>query len=180
MRLLKLIFFFAVIFGGVTSALAAPQFPAVADFGGIQNWPNAAERPDKNLRYRVLFNITKQASAPDQVNPSLEKVARFLNLLAADGVKPEAGDVVAIVHGSATTLVLSDKAYRDRHGGTANPNLKLIGRLREAGAAVHVCSQALAKHEIRENEVAEAVQIDVAALTTLANLQLRGYALIPE
>ena len=127
----------------------------------------------------MLFNITKQASAPDQVNPGLEKVARFLNFLAADGVKPEADDIVAIVHGSATTLVLEDNAYRDRHGGAVNPNLELIKRLREAGAAVHVCSQALAQHEIDESEVAKTVQVDVAALTTLANLQLRGYALIP-
>lgn len=180
MRLSKLIFLLAVIFGGSSTVLAAPEFPAVDDFGGIQNWPNADERPDSNVRYRVLFDITKHASAPDQVNPTLEKVARFLNLLAADDVKPNRGDVVAIVHGSATPLVLNNEAYRKRHDGVTNPNLQLIAQLREAGAAVHVCSQALTKHEISAEEVAEDVQIDVAALTTLANLQLRGYALIPE
>jgi intracellular sulfur oxidation DsrE/DsrF family protein len=180
MRLSKLSFFLAVIFGGSGPAFAGPEFPAIGNFGGIHNWPNAAERPDSNVRYRVLFDITKQASAPDQVSPTLEKVARFLNLLAADDVRPKRGDVVAIVHGSATPVVLNNEAYRKRYEGSANPNLQLIAQLREAGVTVRVCSQALSKHEIQEEEVTDAVQIDVAALTTLANLQLRGYALIPE
>ena len=43
-----------------------------------------------------------------------------------------------------------------------------------------MCSQALAAASIAPEAVDKRVEIDVAALTTLANLQLRGYALIPD
>ena len=45
---------------------------------------------------------------------------------------------------------------------------------------VHVCSQALASNEIARDAANPAIQIDAAALTTLANLQLLGYAMIPD
>ena len=161
------------------AASAEPKFPAIQGFGGIQPTEGAGERPDRRLRYKVVFNITKAADQPSKVNPSLDKVARFLNLLAADGVRPKRGNVVAIVHGPATPLVMSDDAYRAKFG-TDNPNLELVRRLREAGAEVHVCSQALFGNKIERSSVAELIEVDVAALVTIANLQLRGYALIPD
>lgn len=171
-----------MLVGALTAAQAAPaepKFPAIQGFGGIQPTEGAGERPDRRLRYKVVFNITKAADQPSKVNPSLDKVARFLNLLAADGVRPKRGNVVAIVHGPATPLVMSDDAYRAKFG-TANPNLELVRRLRDAGAEVHVCSQALFGNKIERSSVAELIEVDVAALVTIANLQLRGYALIPD
>jgi intracellular sulfur oxidation DsrE/DsrF family protein len=171
-----------MLVGALTTAQIAsaePTFPAIQGYGGIHPTEGASERPDRRLRYRVVFNITKAAPEPGKVNPSLDKVARFLNLLAADGVRPRRGDVVAIVHGAATPLVMSNEAYRAKHGAP-NPNLELIRRLREAGAEVHVCSQALFGNRIERTSVAELVEVDVAALVTIANLQLRGYALIPD
>ncbi|TFI59865.1 hypothetical protein E2493_02490 [Sphingomonas parva] len=161
------------------AAAAGPTPSAIAGFGGVHPTEGAGQRPDRKLRYRVVFSITKAATEPGKVNPSLDRVARFLNLLAADGVRPRRGDLVAIVHGPATPLTMSDEAYRARFG-TPNPNLELIRRLRGAGAEVHVCSQALSGNKIERSSVAELVEIDVAALVTIANLQLRGYALIPD
>ena len=163
-----------------TNAMAAEgQFPVVRDYGGIHPPPQAQERPDRALHYKVVFSITQAAPQAGKLNPSLEKVARFLNLLGGDGVRVRPGDVVAIVHDKATPLVLNDAAYRAKFG-MANPNLELIHRLKDAGAEVHVCSQALAGMKIPLAAVDGSVQIDLAALTTLANLQLRGYALIPD
>lgn len=161
------------------AASAEPKFPAIQGFGDIQTTEGAGERPDKRLRYKVVFNITKAAAEPGKVNPSLDKVARFLNLLAADGVRPKRGNIVVIIHGPATPLVMSDDAYRARFG-TANPNLELVRRLTEAGAEVHVCSQALFGNKIERSSVTKLIEVDVAALVTIANLQLRGYALIPD
>ena len=138
-----------------------------------------AERPDKALRYRVVFNVTKAPSASGKIDSTLDRMARFINLLGADGVRPDRGDLVAIVHGGATSSIMTDKAHRAKFG-VANPNIELIARLRAAGAEVHVCSQALAGNKIAKDAVNSAVQIDAAALTTLANLQLRGYAMIPD
>lgn len=167
------------------SALAMPasaiaqSFPVIEGYGGIHSTSGTAERPDKALRYRIVFNITKASPAPDKINPSLERMARFINLLGAEGVRPMRGDLVAIVHGAATPLVMGDEAHRAKFG-VANPNIELIARLRAAGAEVHVCSQALAGNKIARVAVNRAVQIDAGALVTLANLQLRGYAMIPD
>ena len=60
------------------------------------------------------------------------------------------------------------------------PNLALIRQLREAGASVRVCSQALAGQSIPQDQVDKLIEVDVAALITLANLQLRGFALAPD
>lgn len=163
----------------VPSVAAGPSFPVIKGYGGIQPTEGAAERPDKKVRYRVLFNVTKASPAPGKINPTLDRMARFINLLGAEGVVPVRGDLVAIVHGQATALVMDNASYRARFG-VANPNLELIERLRQNGAEVHVCSQALAGNMISRKMVYPAIQVDVSAITTLANLQLKGYALIPD
>ena len=167
---------------GGTSVAAPPDllYPVIPRFGGIVAVPGAAERPDPNLRYRVLFNITKAASPPDQLNPSLEKVARFVNLLGADKVRPSPGDIVVIIHGPATPLILQNAPYAARMKVAENPNVMLIAALRNAGVSVHVCSQAMIANKITSDQVTSGVVIDASALTTLANLQLRGFALIPD
>lgn len=176
-RFVGLFLFLAAMAG--SSASAEPSFPVINGYGGIQSTEGAGERPDRQLRYRLVFNVTKAAEAPSRINPSLEKVARFVNLLGADGVRPKRGDVIAIVHGAATPLVLADDAFRVRFR-TGNPNLDLIRKLREAGVEVRVCSQALSGHKIDRTAVDASVQVDVGALVTLANLQLRGYAFMPD
>lgn len=153
---------------------------AVPGFGATHTAPNAGEHPSKSLRYKVLFSVTQGNGDTTKPNASLEKVARFMNLLAADGIQPMAGDVVAVIYGKATPIVMNTDAYGARNNGAANPNLELIDQLKKAGVSVRVCSQALAGTSIAPESVDKRVEIDVAALTTLANLQLRGYALIPD
>lgn len=176
--------FFAIL-ALTTAPVAMPAmaaettFPVIKGYGGIQSTQGARERPDKAVRYRIVANVTKAPAEAGKVNPTLERVARLVNLLGADGVRPQPGDIVAIVHGPATLLVLTDAAYRARLG-VANPNIELIERLREHGVEVHVCSQAVAGNAITHADMNPLVQLDVSAGTTLANLQLRGYALIPD
>ncbi|WP_199268787.1 DsrE family protein [Cognatiluteimonas profundi] len=164
-----------------TTAMAA-QPVGVRDFGAIATTTGASEHADHALRYRVVFAVTRGADAPDKVDPSLERVARFVNLLAADGVQPKPGDIVAVISGPATVIALSDKAYVARTGskGNGNPNLPLVERLRAAGVVVSVCSQALHGMKIPAEDVTPSVRRDVAAMMTIANLQLRGYALMPD
>ncbi|MEP6558442.1 MAG: DsrE family protein [Burkholderiales bacterium] len=166
---------------GVGHAQTAPTAKvAVPGFGAIHTAPAAAEHPTKSLRYKVLFSITQGNDDTAKPSASLNKVARFMNLLAADGVRPKSGDVVAVVHGGATPIVMSDAAFKARSAGSENPSLELIDQLKKAGVSVRVCSQALAAASIEPDAVDKRVQIDVAALTTMANLQLKGYALIPD
>ena len=102
------------LMSSISASAGVPGQAVIPGHGAITPVEGAAERPDRKLRYRVLFNVTKAAATPDKINPSLEKVARFLNLLGNDGVRPEQGDVVVIVHGPATPIVTEDRAYAIR------------------------------------------------------------------
>lgn len=157
-----------------TSALRITGYGAIAPLGGGET------RAEPGLRYRLLFNATKAAPIPAKVNPSLDKVARLLNLLGRDNIRPAPGDIVVIVHGAATPIVANSKVYAGKTKGKYNPNLDLIAKLRAAGVTVAVCSQALHANRISVRELAPGVRIDLSAMTTLAALQLRGWALIPD
>lgn len=176
-----LLFAGALLMPSLVQAAPAGQFyPVIPQFGGIVSVPDAAEQPDPKLRYRVVFNITKSAASPDKINPSLEKVARFVNLLGADKVRPVAGDIVAIIHGAATPLILQNAPYTARTKAAENPNVALIIALQKAGISVQVCGQAMNGNGFTSEDAIPGVVIDDSALITLANLQLRGYALIPD
>lgn len=171
---------FLAVMSSVGAAAATPGQSVISGYGAITPVEGAAERPDRSLRYRVLFSLTKAAASPDKVNPSLEKVARFLNLLGANGVRPAPGDVVVIIYGPATPIVVDDNVHATKTGNAANPNFALIGALERAGVSVRVCSQALLGNKIDPAQVEHGIEIDVSALTTMATLQLRGWALIPD
>lgn len=160
-------------------AAGAPPVSPVPHFGAIVPLPDAANQPDPAIAYRVVFDIDTAIGDRSAPHPALVKVARFLNLLATKGIRPRKGDVVAILHGPATPAVLTHAAYRARFG-TGNPNQALIAELEAAGAQIHVCGQALHAQKIAASEVAPMVTVDLAALTTLTTLQLRGFALVAD
>jgi intracellular sulfur oxidation DsrE/DsrF family protein len=163
-----------------TTASAQMATPRIAGYGAIAPLTGAEGRADRALRYRLVFSVTKAAPSPDKVNPSLEKVARLLNLLGRDNIKPKPGDLVVIVHGAATPIVANSAVYASKTKAAANPNLELIEKLRAAGVTVAVCSQALHGNKISPMQLAPSVRVDLSAMTTLAALQLRGWALMPD
>ena len=163
-----------------TTLSAQTSTPRIAGYGAIAPLTGDETRAEPGLRYRLVFNVTKAAAMPEKVNPSLEKVARLVNLLGRDNIRPEPGDIVVIVHGTATPIVTNSAAYAAKTKAELNPNLDLIAKLRKAGVTVAVCSQALHANRISAKELAPAVRVDLSAMTTLAALQLRGWALIPD
>ncbi|PYR42428.1 MAG: hypothetical protein DMF93_05945, partial [Acidobacteria bacterium] len=56
-----------------------------------------------------------------------------------------------------------------------NPNIAIIHALKEAGVDIRVCGQGLIGRKIDVKQVNPDVQIDLWAMTTLVNLQLKGY-----
>lgn len=152
--------------------------PVIPGFGEIRPAQDVANLPDPALRYKVAFEVTRAASDSSQVNPALDRVARFVNLLGASGIRPAPGDIVIVVHGAATPALMGDTAYRERFS-RANPNTPLIAALVKAGVSVHVCSYALTNAKIEHPAVANGVTIDLAAMVTLSTLQLKGWALLP-
>lgn len=136
--------------------------------GAIVAVENGDASIDPALHYRVVFAITKPPGG-DAPHHDLIRVARFLTLLDQADARIAAGDVVAIVSGPATTIVTRGDAV----------NQPLIEQLIARGATIAVCGQALYYQGIDRNELCPGVRIHVSALSTLATLQLKGWALIP-
>lgn len=159
------------------AAAQVSSAPVIEGYGVLRVQHDVANRPDPALRYRVAFEVTRAAEDPNKMNPAFDRVARFINLLGASGIRPAPGDVVVVIHGPGTNAILTDKGYQARFQ-RANPNDDLIRKLIAAGVAVHVCDYALAGQKIERSEVTAGVIADEAAMITLATLQLRGWAII--
>ena len=82
----------------------------------------------------MVFDCRAAAKDDGEVNPGLDRAARFLNLLEEDGVAPDRALIAAVLHGEPTKATLGDQAYRRRFG-RSNPNGELIGILRAGGGA---------------------------------------------
>lgn len=162
-----------------TTATKERSHPAVPGYGAIVVVPEAATRADRKLDYRVAFSVTKAALKSDQVNPSLEKVARYVNLLRSEGVPARQVSIVVAVHGAATGSLLTNEAYSRKYGGP-NPNVALISSLRAIGVSLHVCGQALAGQKIERSSILPGVLVDLSALVTLTTLELKGWAIVTD
>lgn len=127
----RLLAFLCIAVATSAQASQSPKTDLIPTFGMISPVARAANLPDRRLQYRVIFSVTKAADAPANLNPSLDKVARFVNLLAGQGIAPGQKDIVVILHGPATAIVLTDESYRARYG-VPNPNLPLVRALRSA------------------------------------------------
>ena len=159
----------------------APGFwstPAIPGFGKMHDLPKSAYRPEARKTYKIVFALTKGVKGAGDVNPSLDRVARTVNLYVASGVPESQLKFVAIVYGEATPLVLDDAHYREKFG-EPNPNLPLIALLRKAGVDVAVCGQAVAEHHFDYGWVDRSVTTALSGLTTVTTLEQSGYALMP-
>jgi intracellular sulfur oxidation DsrE/DsrF family protein len=162
------------------AAAAADNAPAqvITAAGAYHPLPQAAYQPDRNATYKVVFSLTKAGDKPDHISPSLERVARTVNLYASAGVPLDHLKFVAVASGDATGIVLDDAHYRAQFG-TANPNLAVISQLRKAGVDVAVCGQAMAEHHYPNDWASKDVTLSLSALTTITVLEQQGYALMP-
>jgi intracellular sulfur oxidation DsrE/DsrF family protein len=158
-------------------AAAAPT-QAITAAGDFHPLPHAAFQPSPAATYKVVFGMSRGSTAPDQVNPALERVARTVNLYASAGVPLDHLKFVAVAYGPATALVLDDAHYRAKFG-VDNPNLPVIAQLHKAGITVAVCGQAVAEHHFQNAWVAKDVEVALSALTTITELEQQGYALMP-
>ncbi|MGC0825557.1 DsrE family protein [Pantoea agglomerans] len=159
----------------------SPSFwstPEIQGYGKIHFLPDSAFKPEKNQRYEIVFSLTKGSKNPDEINSSLDHVARTVNLYVASGVPLSHLFFVAVASGEATSLTLSREAYQ-KHFGVANPNTDLLKKLRRAGVKVAVCGQAVAEHQFDYSEIDRSVTTSLSALTTITTLEQQGYSLMP-
>ena len=76
---------------------------------------------------------------------------------------------------TATEIVQNNEAFKARNNGHDNPNIALIQSMKKAGVDFRVCGQAVLAKKIDPKTIQPEIELDLWALTTLVNLQLRGY-----
>ena len=132
----------------------------------------------ENHVYKVVFEITEYDSDLGTVNRNLDRVARFLNLHAKNGVSPENIQAAVVMHGAALVNALSNEAYQARFEQD-NPNLDLVQKLAAAGVRLYVCGQSMAGRGFEKSELSEPFKLATSALTMMHQLQYEGYTIQP-
>jgi intracellular sulfur oxidation DsrE/DsrF family protein len=84
--------------------------------------------------------------------------------------------IVAVFHQGGGDAVLANDVYKSRHNGLDNPNIAALAELKQAGVELRVCCQGLLGKKIDPSQVLPGVQADLWAMTSMVNLQMRGYA----
>ena len=161
-------------FGPANADSAKPLL--VPGYEAARDLPGARELPDPQTDYKVVFADGQDAKNPGDVNPMLPTIATYVNTLGKYGVPAEHRHLVIMFHQRTPDIdiVMSNDAYRDRYNRD-NPNIAIIHALKQAGVDIRVCGQGLIGRKIDPKQVNPDVQIDLWAMTTLVNLQLRGY-----
>jgi intracellular sulfur oxidation DsrE/DsrF family protein len=153
------------------STLPVAGYTAAKDFAG------ARELPDPSVDYKVVFSVAANAKA-DEIHPTLKTISTYLNTLAHNGVAADHRHIAAVFHQGGGDAVLANDVYKSRHDGVDNPNIALLKELKQAGVDLRVCGQGLLGKKVEPSQVLPGVQVDLWAMTTMVNLQLRGYVRI--
>jgi intracellular sulfur oxidation DsrE/DsrF family protein len=161
-------------FGPARADSARPLL--VPGYEAAKDLPGARELPDPKVDYKVVFADGQDAKNPGDVNPMLPTIATYVNTLGKYGVPAEHRHLVIMFHQRTPDIdiVMTNEAYKERYKRD-NPNIALIHALKQAGVDIRVCGQGLIGRKIESSQVNPDVQIDLWAMTTLVNLQLKGY-----
>jgi len=148
----------------------------VPGYEAARDLPGARELPDPRTDYKVVFADGQDAKNPGDINPMLPTIASYVNTLGKYGVPADHRHIVIMFHQRTPDIdiVMTNEAYKERYNRD-NPNIAIIHALKQAGVDVRVCGQGLIGRKIDTKQVNPDVQIDLWAMTTLVNLQLKGY-----
>ena len=178
-RILSAMLIGATILACAVSPLAQTNRPLpVPGVDPARDVPGAKELPDPKTEYKVLFDAAAAPDKPGDVDPMLRTVARYVNTLAKLGVPADHRKIAVILHGGSTPAILKNDAYQARNNGQDNPNIAMIQALAKAGVAFHVCGQAVLGQKIDPRDIQPEIQLDLWALTTIVNMEHRGYVRI--
>jgi intracellular sulfur oxidation DsrE/DsrF family protein len=164
--------------GSFGPAKAASDKPVlVPGYEAARDLPGARELPDPKTDYKVVFADNQEPKDPNGVNPMLPTIATYVNTLGKYGVPADHRHLVIMFHHRTPgiDIVMTNEAYQERYHRD-NPNIAIIHALKQAGVDIRVCGQGLIAQKIDPKQVNPDVQIDLWAMTTIVNLQMKGYA----
>lgn len=167
-----------IAFVGVAPRLAhGADDLAVPGYAVATDVPGAHELPDPNLDYKIVWGIGQGAEDPKtEVNPSLPTIARYVNTLAKWGVPEAKRHIIVMFHQRSDDfdIVMNNDAFKTKYG-TDNPNIELISALKHAGVEFRACGQAVAGRELKPEQINPDIQVDLWAMTSFMNLQMKGF-----
>ena len=152
-------------------------FPVIKSYGGVYELPDAAQKPDPKINYKLLVELTENASKPDSLNEWLEAVATLITLHGAEGVPKETIHVVVVLRKMATYGVFGNELYQKKFK-VDNPNLELIKELHDAGTEFYVCGQTMTKVKIPWDKLVPEAKVASSGLTAITTFLEQGYILI--
>ncbi|TDQ18297.1 intracellular sulfur oxidation DsrE/DsrF family protein [Algoriphagus boseongensis] len=162
------------LFLSIDAFSQTPQYPIVKGYGGIYEIPEATERPDPTIEYKIIVDLTSAAEDNKQISRWVDNVARMMNLHGLAGVPKEKIKVKVVVHGGGIFTLLNDENYKERFE-VDNPNIKVYEALKEAGADIMVCGQSLIARNLKQDDLWPGVRIAHSALTTITTYVQQGY-----
>lgn len=149
----------------------------IKDFGPTFAIENPDIKTDTSAELKVIFDVSQSSEDKSKRNKYIETAARFLNMHANEGMKPEQLKVVMTIHGGAWQDVLDNKAYKEKFGAD-NPNLPLIDALSKAGVDVIICGQTASYRGMTKETINPNVKMALSAMTALLQYQNMGYKFI--
>ncbi len=151
--------------------------PIIKEYGKVWDIHKPDYPTDTTLVFKAVFDIMNSPEAPDRLNPSIETVARYLNMHARSGVPAEKLKAVMVIHNKASKDIMLTEAYQRKYG-VENPNHQLLLELHNAGVQIIFCGQSSLSRDIPKEDVLPEVQFALSAMTALIQLQNSGYNLI--
>ncbi len=161
---------------GSSASSADYTHPVIKNYGKVVKLPAAAQQPRNESM--IVVDVT-QGGEPNELNPGIEKIARFVNIYQGAGEKPASVKIAIVLHGDATLTVLNSDTYTTRFGTKDNPNFDCLHELHEAGVEIYVCGQSLIRKGAKPEDVVVFADVAVSGLTSLVNLQADGYSYMP-
>jgi intracellular sulfur oxidation DsrE/DsrF family protein len=151
--------------------------PVFDDFGAVFAIDDADLLLDVDKTYKVIFDVYTDAEKPEDMNPLINTVARFMNMHAQNGLPEEQMDLVVVLHGAALKNALTEKAFKKKFK-TKHPNAELISALVEKDVKIYVCGQSMKSRGYGAKDISEDVKISLSALTALVKYQSEGFQII--
>ena len=147
---------------GANTPIAHPTFPG-----------------QKELVYKVAWDVTAGAAKPEDAVAGYALPANFLVMADAEGLDRKKVHLAIIVHGTATQSLLRNDAYKAATGKD-NANIALLEALDAAGVQVIVCGQALVNRKVPRDQLLPFVKVSASATLARATLHAQGYATFPQ
>src|SRR6266403_863117 len=120
-----------------------------------------------------IFAVSVLAALIGLSGSALSQSAQILPLPDS----PVATDIpgARVLHQGGTEMILNNAAFKARNDGHDNPNTAMIRSMKKAGIDFRVCGQAVLGRKIETDTIMPEIELDLWALTTITNLELRGY-----